>query len=119
MSEIRETVYIGRDNSIRLLLKEDNVALMTAHPTLSPSRWLLTVHAVTPIVADSAVNPELFSWNAAESVLELYLGSKVTTEIGYAVATLVMYDAQFPNGLVLLHPSTTPDRLRIRVQDDV
>ena len=119
MSELRETVYIGYDNAIRLALTEDDDALMTAYPTLSPSRWVLTIQHTTPITFDSATAASAFDWDSTDSILELYLGPEVTEEIGYTAATLVMYDATlFPNGLVLLHPSTTPDRLKIRIQDE-
>jgi len=118
MSELRETVYIARDNANRLVLREDEVALMSAYPDLAPTRWVLTIRAATPLVIDSATSPNAFNWDDIDSILELYLGPEVTEELGYTACTLVMYDALFPNGVVLLHPSTTPDRLKIRIQDE-
>ena len=116
MSTLKETVFIGHDNEIRLLLKEDDVVLMDAYPTLAPSRWVLTIDSSTPIEVDSDDSPSAFSWDADNSVLEMALGDFVgDDQVAYTSATLVLYAPSFADGLILLHPTCTPDKLKIRI----
>jgi hypothetical protein len=118
MSTLKETVFVGKDNEIRLLLKEDDIVLMTAYPSLVPSRWQLTIASDPEILIDSDTNPDAFNWISESSILELAIGSIVTTAMGYTSATLRMYAPIFPNGVVLIHPTCTPDKLKIRICDE-
>lgn len=116
MSTLKETVFISRGNEIRLLLKEDGVALMTAYPSLAPSRWVLTINASTPITVDSNTNPEAFTWDADNSILEIAAGALVgSSTLAYTAATLTLYAPTFSSGVILLHPTCTPDKLKIRI----
>jgi hypothetical protein len=115
MATIKETVFIDRANEIRLLLKEDDVPLMTAYPTLAPSRWVLTIASSPEIEIDSDVNPEAFSWDSDNSILELAIGPLVSSTLAYTAAKLTMYSASWSDGLILLHPTCTPDALKIRI----
>lgn len=115
MSTLKETVYAGRNNAIRIALSEDGVLFQVAYPDVNPTRWLLTIEADTPITIDSDVNPEGFDWDSETSVLELRLGSLVSDALGYTLCTLVMYSIEWPAGLVWMNPTCTPDKLTIRV----
>ena len=48
MSTLKETIYAGRNNTIRLLLSEDDQLFHVAYPDVTPTRWVFTVHAATP-----------------------------------------------------------------------
>lgn len=115
MSKLKETVFVGRDNAIRIELKEDGVILATAYPGLTPTRWLLTIHAASPVVIDSDTNPEAFEWDGDLSIVELRLGSILTTATSYVPCTLRLFSAEFPNGVVFVHPLCTTDKLFIRI----
>lgn len=109
---LRETVYVDRDNAIRLQLLEDGVEFSTAYPAVTPTRWVL---AVDDLTFDSDVNPEAFDWDSADSILELSLGALVTDPLDFTAAELTLYAAEWPYGIVWLHPTASPDRLFLRV----
>jgi hypothetical protein len=115
MSTLKETVFIDRANEIRLYLKEDDIALMEAYPTLAPSRWVLTIDSSPEVEIDSSVNPEAFTWDDTNSILEIAIGPLVTETLSYTSAKLTMYAPTFSDGLILLHPTCTPDKLKIRI----
>jgi hypothetical protein len=119
MSSLKETVYVGRNNAIRLILNEDDVAFHTAYPTVDPTRWVLTINAIPAIEIDSDVNPEAFNWDETTSVLELRLGALLSTAFDYTTSILTVYAAQWPNGMTWVNPNCTPDKLLIRVCDQV
>lgn len=108
--KLKETVYIGRDNTIRLSLLEDGAAFATAYPAVTPSRWVLTFDDYE---IDSDVNPEAFDWDETNSILQISLGDLVTDESDYLAAELTVYAAEWPNGIVWVHPIASPDRLYI------
>lgn len=112
MTTLKETVFIDRDNVVRLQLLEDGRPFATAYPDTTPTRWVLTFGAVT---LDSDAVPTAFAWDAANSVLELNLGAQVADEMDFTAALLLVYAAEWPQGLVWLHPTCTPDKLTIRV----
>jgi hypothetical protein len=114
MSILKETVFIGYDNAIRLSLLEDGVLFQAAYPTVTPTRWVLIVHTSIPIEIDSDVTADAFSWDSVNSVLELKLGSSLSTALDYTPTSLLMYAAEWPNGLVWFDPYCTPDTLLIR-----
>ena len=116
MSKLKETVFVGRDNGIRLSLYEDGIALMTAYPDLVPTRWLLTIHSTTPIEFDSDTD-SVFSWDSENSIVEISIGSSLTTSDATASVpvTLRLFADIFSNGIVLLHPTCTPDKLYITI----
>lgn len=119
MSSLKETVYVGRDNAIRLILNEDGVSFHVAYPLITPSRWVLTINASPEIEIDSDLNPDAFDWDETTSVLELRLGSILSTAMNYTTSVLTVYAAQWPNGVVWVNPTCTPDKLLIRVCDQV
>jgi len=119
MSSLKETVYIGRNNAIRLILNEDGVAFHTAYPDVDPTQWVLTISTTPAITIDSDVNPEAFDWDETTSVLELRLGAMLSTAFNYTTAILTVYAAQWPDGMVWVNPTCTPDKLLIRVCDQV
>lgn len=115
MSTLKETVFVNRNNAVRLELKEDGVLFQTAYPAVTPTRWILTINDTTPIVVDSDTAPTAFDWDGTTSVLELRLGALVSTALTYTLCTLVMYAAEWPLGLVWINPTCTPDKLTIRI----
>jgi hypothetical protein len=117
MSKLIETIYVGRDNAIRLTLSEDSVPLKIAYPNLSPTRWLMTIHTDTPIVFDSSVDSTAFDWDDESSVLQIQIGPLVTAEnaVSKAATTLRMFSGEFPNGVVFAHPTCTKDKLFITI----
>lgn len=130
MSTLKETAYVGRNNAIRIALSEDGTLFQTAYPNVSPDRWVLTIAATTtttvdgvttttetPIVMDSDTTPTAFDWDDANSVLELRLGAFVTAPLPYTLSTLIMYAPEWPDGLVWMNPTCTPDKLLIRICD--
>jgi hypothetical protein len=119
MSSLKETVYAGRNNAIRLLLNEDGVAFDVAYPDVDPTQWVLTINTTPAITIDSDVNPEAFDWNKTTSVLELRLGLLLSTAFNYTTAILTVYSAAWPEGMVWVNPTCTPDKLLIRVCDQV
>lgn len=119
MSEIRATVFIGRDNAIPLILKDGGQALMTAYPALVPTRWAFIIHTdAGPVTIDSEDSPLAFVWDAGTSVLSLKPGPYVTDEADLSDTTLILYSAEFPNGVVMLHPTDTASKLRVNVNDE-
>ncbi len=119
MSSLKETVYLGRNNAIRLILNEDGVVFHTAYPDVDPTRWVLTINTTPEIEIDSDVNPEAFDWDETSSVLELRLGALVSTAFDYTTSILTVYAAQWPEGMTWVNPICTPDKLLIRVCDQV
>jgi hypothetical protein len=115
VSTLKETVFAGRNNAIRLALSEDGVLFQTAYPDVTPLRWVLTIEAETPVEIDSDVSAGAFDWDSETSVLELRLGSLVSEALSYTLCTLVMYSVEWPAGLVWFNPTCTPDKLSIRV----
>ena len=117
MSKLVETIYVGRDNAIRLTLLEDQTPLKEVYTNLSPTRWLLTIHAQTPIVFDSDIDSTAFDWDSTSSVLQIQIGPLVGSEHATlkASTTLRMFSAEFPNGVVFAHPTCTTDKLYITI----
>lgn len=115
MSDIKETIFAGRNNVIRLQLSEDAQLFHEAYPDVTPTRWVLTIYAAMPIVVDSDVTASAFDWDEAISVLELRLGSLVTDLLAYTNTSLVMYSAGWPLGIVWANPTCTPDKLQVRI----
>lgn len=120
MSKISATLFVGKNNSIPLVLKAGESLLTEQVPDLVPSRWRLIIHAPTPVEIDSADNPEAFVWSAPLSMVDLKPGpllSVVTDD--YVDTTLILYDSiLFPDGLTYLHPTSTPDRLEVLIDDE-
>ena len=112
MTTLTETVFLGHDNSIRLLLLEDCVPFATQYPTVTPDRFVLRLGDWT---LDSEDYPAAFTWNAADSTLEIGLGPVVTQECAPIRAALTVYAAPWPHGIVWTHPTSTPDILQIRI----
>lgn len=117
MSTLKETIFAGRNNTIRLLLAEDDQLFHVAYPEVTPTRWVFTIHSETPVVVDSDTTPTAFDWDAETSILELKLGALVSAAQPYASTSLVMYSAVWPQGIVWVNPTCSPDRLQIRVCD--
>ena len=117
MGKLKEVVFTGRDNVIRLALAEDGTPLMAAYPELIPARWLLTIHAATSVDIDSDIDTEAFVWDPDASVIELRLGVVLTNSapVSAAACTLSLFSTEFPNGVILVHPTCTPDRLMLTI----
>lgn len=118
MTVLKETVFAGRDNVVRLELKEDSVLFQLAYPAVTPSRWVLTINTIEPIEIDSDDTPSAFDWDSATSILELRIGDLVTEAVNYTSCTLVMYAIEWPLGLVWINPTCTPDKLTLRICDN-
>jgi len=114
--KLKETVYIGRDNVIRLSLLEDGAAFATAYPTVTPTRWVLSFGTNE---IDSDTDPSAFDWDAVNSILQISLGDLISAASDYAAAELTVYSADWPDGIVWIHPTASPDRLSIRVSEPV
>lgn len=115
--KLYETLFVGRDNAIRLTLSEDTSLLSDAYPDLVPTRWLLTIGTNPPTEFDSSLQSGLFSWDHETSVLQMSFGPSLSPSLAAlkASTTLRMWSAEFPNGVVLLHPTCTPDKLFITI----
>ncbi|MCP5197297.1 MAG: hypothetical protein H6974_11000 [Gammaproteobacteria bacterium] len=122
---INGVVFVGpddanksRDNVIRIELAEDGVALhakYTPAPTLT--RFKLTVGDTT---IDSSVSGQeaAFSYDVDTSILTLDLSKYLPAQADpntKTAATLTVYSADWPDGVVWLHSSGTPDKLNIKV----
>lgn len=114
--KIKETVYIGRNNAIRISLMEDGSDFSTAYPAVTPTRWVLTFDDYE---IDSDINPDAFDWDSANSILQISLGDLVNDAADYLAAELTVYAAEWPNGIVWVHPTASPDRLYIRVSEPI
>jgi len=117
MSTLKETIFVNRNNTIRLLLSEDDQLFHVAYPAVTPTRWIFTIHAATPVVVDSDTTPSAFDWDAGTSILELKLGALVSAALSYTSTSLVMYSVVWPQGIVWANPTCSPDRLQVRVCD--
>lgn len=117
MSTLKETVFVGRNNVIRLTLSEDSTLFSTAYPTTTPTRWVLTLNTTVPVIVDSDISPDAFDWDAVNSILEIRMGALVATAVDYTSITLVVYAAEWPAGMVWVNPTCTPDKILVRVCD--
>lgn len=92
---IKEVVYIGRSNVIKLRLLSGT----TKQDLTSVTRMTLEVGEET---VDSDVDTGVFDWDteATEGIVSIVLGDALTTETGgYVPATLTVYDPQNSDGL--------------------
>lgn len=95
---MRETVYLGRNNTIELQLLEDSTALTTAQMQ-AITRMDLIYNGVT---ISSQENPSAFDWSTREdeAVVIISLGG-LEISIGMDLAAdLIVYDAQNTDGIV-------------------
>lgn len=118
MSALKETVFVGRNNVLRLTLSEDATPFATAYPSTTPTRWVFTINTTPPVIIDSSTTPSAFDWDAVNSILEIRPGSLVSAAVDYTLATLVIYAAEWPEGLVWVSPTCTPDKILVRVCDN-
>lgn len=107
-----------RDNVVRLRLVEDGEPLHVRYE-VSPTftRFVLKLGSTT---VDSNTVPTAFDYDPLTSVLELRLANAVgvvdfTVAMARTPTTLILYSAAWGNGVVWLHPTSTPDRLDIQV----
>ena len=117
MSTVKETIFVGRNNVIRLILSEEGTLFADAYPGITPTRWVFTINTTVPIIVDSDITPLAFDWDVVHSIVEIHLGALVTTAVGYTSATLVIYSSIWPDGVVWINPTCTPDKLLVRVCD--
>jgi len=98
---ITETVYIGRDNEISILLKAREVdsADATEQDISASTRMTLKVGNLT---IDSNTYPSAFDWatDGASGILYLDIGSVAGLKKGLFRARLTIYDLTYPNGWV-------------------
>ena len=109
MSAVREFVYISRDNTIDLELREDGLPENITSATrvrleLFDARDL----GLAPIVIDSTINLTAFDWTTqgAAGILLIKLGDILTKANEYR-ARLALYDVASPNGELWAHEVTT------------
>jgi hypothetical protein len=118
MSTLVEQVFLSRNNSIFLVLTEDDVAYTTTYGAYPPTRFILKFGGHT---IDSAIYTTVFVWTALTSRLEIKLGAlaadspAITLTPGEYRATLIVYNSGWPDGVVWVHPDSTPDVLKIIV----
>jgi len=91
---LTEVVYLGKDNTIDLLLKADGEAQDLSDTT----RMTL---GLDDTVIDSATSPDAFDWDTGTTgKLVLALGAEAIDAGVYKRAVLVVYNADNPNGVV-------------------
>lgn len=92
-----ETVYIGRNNGIDLLLKADDVV----QNITVINRVQLKDPTTNTVLADSLTNPTAFDWTTqgAQGILRMFLGGILTTVATYRKADLIIYDSTNVDGL--------------------
>lgn len=122
MNELTEFVYLTRDNTIDLELRENGIPVNLTGLTRARLE-LRSVDDPTGAVAvfDSDVTPTLFDWVTlgASGVLIINLGGTALVQGDY-LARLVVYDGASPAGLVWTHETTTGclgTRLIVRALD--
>ncbi len=96
-SLVLETVYLGRDNTVDLVLKADGVA-----QDLSPVTQMDLIVGGKTISSSSY--PDAFDWttDGAGGKVYLDLADPIASEgisAGTYVATLVVYDSEHPDGI--------------------
>lgn len=92
---IYEIVYLGRDNTIELLLKADGVA-----QDLTPVTKMVLKDEDGGWELDSSLLPALFDWNTGVTgKLVLDLGSS-NIPPGYYTCSLIVFDSSNTNGIV-------------------
>lgn len=92
-----ETVYLGHDNSIDLILKADGVAISLAAVTA------MTITFGTKKVESDNGDADPIRWNKpgyATGEVRLFLGAEVITPGLYVAAPLIVYDASNDDGVV-------------------
>jgi hypothetical protein len=97
---INEMVYQGRDNVNQLTLTEDGLPV-----NLSAATRMLLQFDGSDVEADSALSNEYIDWDAQGRV-NLRLGSLPIIPSKYP-ATLIVYDADHPEGQVVFHARET------------
>lgn len=111
MATREELFYIGRDNTIDLLLMIDRVIQADLS---NITRMILKLGAIS---IDSDLIADALDWTSAHDdvgndKLVISLAGIVTTELEGFV-TLIVFDAANPNGIVWISPKTDP-RLKIK-----
>jgi len=89
-----EIVYLGRDNIISMIIKEDGVAVNLASVTK-----MQLVDTYGTVFVDSSVNQGSFDWSEGAGVLHMTLGDAVVPAGVYAVY-LIIFDPTNTNGIV-------------------
>ncbi len=124
MNELVEFAYKGRDNSIDIELREDDVALDITGLTRATLELEDQGDAAAALVlVDSSLHANVFDWTTlgASGVLVITLGNMATPPppADYN-ARLTVYDAVNVKGLVWTHERTTGcegTRLVVRILD--
>jgi len=88
----REVVYLGRDNSIDVILKADG----TAQPLSSVTHMELVVSGVT----FSSVTPDYFDWSGSTTgFVSITLGQSSVLTPGSYDSELIVYDTSNTSGI--------------------
>ncbi len=106
---MREVVYLGHDNSIDYLLKENDSAVSLATSTT------MTITLGTVTISSTNGTAAAIRWAQAgysTGEVRLYLGMTTTIQAGDYDAPLVAYGPDYANGLVW-------GKIGIRVQSGV
>ena len=91
-----ETIYLGHDNAVRLVCKENSSAIDTS--VLTKAAIQLNV-----LVDSTAADAGYLRWNQSgyeSGEVRLYLGMATVISPGKYKAPLILYDATSPNGIV-------------------
>lgn len=125
--EIVVTGYVGRDNSIDLLLTERaapsdvNFASAGQYQTLPVSHLTRVVFELGEYTLDSALNADYFDLSKKDSFgrekLVIYPGRAISDPVE-GLARLIVFDTNNTSGIVWIdQDATTPPILRVRMLD--
>ena len=95
---MREIVFQGHDNTISLLLQNDDENGVLVNSDLTSVTRIVLEFATWDEVVDSAVTPGAIDWSAGGGIVNLKLGSSGIPD-GTHQVTLVVYEAAYPNGI--------------------
>lgn len=99
---MRETVYLGRDNPVKLQLVDSITSTPLDFTSVSKFELVLRLSGETDIAFDSDMNPAVFDWSEGSGKVNLYLGQEPIAE-SIRMARLIAYDPAHPNGQTLIH----------------
>lgn len=92
-----EKVYLGNDNTLDLILKEDGVAVSLASVTKMTLTFGSTIIDSSVVGAGSG---NVFDWTEGSGVLKLKLGAQSISTRMYSAVKLTVFDAGNTNGIV-------------------
>jgi len=94
--QIEETVFLGRNNAIKLQLAVDNVVI--DHSSIIRAQVEIRNPSIGTTILDSNISPDLFDLTGTDELTLLFGQSMLA--IGRYSATLVVFDTGHINGLI-------------------